>query len=83
MTHNLNESIAEGLAIIAEGIDSLEGTPDASSRHEILVRVRSVILSLAEIVGEPQALAWSQEPQWVSMFTNTEGKFFDDGNFLR
>ena len=69
MTDN-NLTIAEGLALIAEGLDHLDRASDDGSRRIIAGRIRGVLQSLADTVNEPGAMTWFHDPQWVSLYTD-------------
>ncbi len=69
MTDN-NLTIAEGLALMAEGLNHLESALDDASRRLIAGRIRRVLQSLADIVNEPDAITWFHDPQWVSLYAD-------------
>lgn len=62
-------SVAEGLALVAEGVTRLEAATTASDRQTIADTVRVVLRKLVQEAGYPEALSWPTEPQWVSLFT--------------
>ncbi|NMP24506.1 hypothetical protein [Sulfobacillus harzensis] len=69
MTTIRPESLAEGLALIAEGLDHVEAAPDPVERQSIVSAVRGILQTLAGEVGHPDALTWPHDPGWVSPFS--------------
>lgn len=62
------ESVAEGLAIIAEGLDRLEGASDTPDQRLLIIPIRRTVQAMLELVGVPEAMTWSQDPRWASLF---------------
>lgn len=63
------ESLAEGLALIAEGLVHVEVASTAEARQSALPMIRGMVHTLMADVGYPEAQTWSNDPQWVSPFT--------------
>lgn len=61
-------SIAEGLALIAEGLDRVELATGEGERKLLMASIRSVLNSLVKITGEPEALTWPHDSRWISPF---------------
>lgn len=66
MTTIQPESLAEGLALIGEGLDHMETASTPEDRQLIAAAMRGILRTLADTVGYPQSLTWPEDPQWVS-----------------
>ncbi len=73
MTTIRPESLAEGLALIAEGLDHVEAASTPGERQLIVSAVRGVLQTLVDKVGHPEALTWPDDPHWVSPFFARNG----------